>query len=396
MPPRKAGVERNLPPIRNELMTGEVQSTVLSTKCRVQDVRFGPADEEGTTETFVRIKTQIPHATMPHFIMRKAADNYISATSMYRAVFYKSTTAQEKHEMDVIRKELAARSDENASGVWIPGTPDALQLAEVYGIRPWVQALLDAPVSKSAYPEDQRSPSGAAKSSSPIQMQSSHPSVTETPSRKSTRERSQSPRKTLAASSRKVKKAAKDVAGTIAEDVNEVSEAVKKSVQSASKKVDSAKAAAKSQVESPISVAKSKPSQQVAELAQDLLPSTDQVEDRISATVSSVGQSVTDMMAEARAQVEAAQKKDSAALAESGLGKTERKKKRELEVDENEDGDEEAGVVNGQRVQDGVVSVKRSRVEDLEVVLVQERRKVRALFGLVVGLGVTAVLPYVL
>lgn len=406
MPPRKAPLERNLPTHRNELMTGQVDESILSSKCRVQDVRFGSPAEDGTTETFVRIKTQIPNASMPHFIMRKAEDDYISATSMYRAVFYKSTTAQEKHEMDVIKKELAARSDENASGVWIPGAPDALRLADLYGIRPWVQALLDAPITKSSYPEEQRSPASTSKAVVSPQQGSTPPTssvASATPSRKGTRERSQSPRKAIAASSRKVKKVAKEVVETITEDVDEVAAAITRSVQPSKSKATAA--FVDPQVDSPISKSKTKPSAQIAELAKSLVPNgissgeedthagvdddnDDDEEATFSAKVDGEGQSVADMVAEARAQVKAAQDKDAAALIESGLEQGQKSKKRDLEVDD--------GAVEDGSTKDQVVGVKRNRLEDLEVDLVQERRKVRALFGLVIGLGATAVLPYLL
>lgn len=377
MPPKatskKDAPERNLPALRNQLMLGEVDPIILGTKCRVQDVRFGGSDQDGVTETFVRIKTQLPSANMPHFIMRKAVDDYVSATSMFRAVFYGATTKQEKHEMDVVRKELAARSDDNASGVWIPGTPDALQLAELYGIKPWVQALLDAPTSKSSYSQDDRRSSNAA--TSPQQSSSAHqsPAVAATPSRKTTRERSQSPRKIVAASARKVKKAAEKTIATIQEDVNGVTETVKDSLPT-------------------LSGAGIK----IADLLENVTGSSEPVanqeddenEVKYTATIANEGQSMADMVKEARAQVEEAQRKDNEALTSSGLGtsktKNTRSKKRPLEKDEDE------------LVKDQTVSVKRSRVEDLEVQVIKEKRKVRALFGLVIGLGATAILPYIL
>lgn len=375
MPPRKTPVERNLPLVKNDLMLGEVDPTILSTKCRVQDVRFGPSDEEGVTETFVRIKTQIPQSEMPHFIMRKAADDYISATSMFRAVYYKCNESQEQNEMKVVKRELAARSDENASGVWIPGTPDALQLADVYGIRPWVQALLDAPTSKAAYPQDQRSPA-ANSPTRPSPPTSS--SVAATPSRKATRERSQSPRKSVAASTRKVKKVAKDAVDTIKEDANEIADTVQKTVTSASKKIEtklSPKAPKNTKANS------TKPSEQVAMLTTD-----DSDEVQFSPNKDAEGSSISDMIAEARQQVEVAKEKDAQALSKSGLSSTAKSasKKRELEVDADDE------------VKNQIISVKRGRVEELEVGLIQEKRKVRALYGLVLGLGATAILPYLL
>lgn len=370
---------RNLPKIRNELMTGEVDVAVLSTKCRVQDVKFGPPEEEGIIETFVRIKTHLPDKEQPHFIMRKAADDYISATSMYRAVFQGTTMAQEKNEMEVVKRELAARSDLNASGVWVPGVPDALQLADVYGIRPWIEALLAAPTTKSAYPDEQRSPSGSvARGSTPMS------SVSATPSRRSVRERSQSPRKQIAASSRKVKKAAKDAVHTIKEDFNEVSDAVQNSVLPKVQKVGKAVASEADHTFSSASKPKSEePSDAVSDLAK-ALEHSDVEEVKFTTTVASEGKSMSEMVAEARAQVEAAQEKDALALTESGLSSSAASNKKRGIEDEDEE------------LKNQIISVKRSKMEELEVGLVQERRKVRALFGLVLGLGATAILPYIL
>ena len=368
MPPKatKSLTERNLPTIKNHSMLNETDPTVLSSKCRVQDVRFGGPLEEGVTETFVRIKTLLPPGNSPHFIMRKAADNYVSATSMFRAVFPDAPQKQEKQEMEIIRRELAARQDVNASGVWIPGTPDALQLAEVYGIKPWVQALLDAPTTKAAYPDDRKSPSSAHTPAKKEASSTRKEASSVSPTKKATRERSASPRKSavsVVATARKAKKAAKEATETITEDVNDVTEAIKASVKPVvnGMKITDLLESVTETVENAVSAVRS--------TVEDTLP--------LSATITNTGQSMAEMMEQARTQVADAISKDSAALTKSGLPRK-TPKKRALEEE------------------DSVVSIKRSRVESLEIEVVKEKRKVRALFGLVIGLGATAILPYVL
>lgn len=428
-------------------MTGEVDIEILRSKCRVQDVKFDSRGGVGPrTETFVRIKTRVPGLEVPHFIMRKAEDDYISVTSMYRAVFYKSTLAQEKEEMEIVKRELAARLDTNASGLWIPGTPDALQLADVYGIRPWIEALLSAPTTRSDYGDEQRSPPSSQNGeSTPIE------SVQATPSRKSTRERSRSPRKQLAASARKpkssaqdipskikedvngvlesvqsstapgikkIKNLAQDISDTIQEDVNEVTESMRNTTAPSTKKIaktaqdisktlkEDGNGAIKS-VQIPTSPSIKKVGKAISRPLKEALSSAEagatKVSDYVAATadglngaeensdevkytttVASTGKSMSEIVAEARAQVEAAQEKDKLALSKSGLASPSKvNRKRALEVED-------------EHMKDQTVSIKRTRVEELEVGLIQERRKVRALFGLVIGLGATAILPYVL
>lgn len=421
MPPKKVA-ERNLPAIKNEIMLKEIDPAVLSTKCRVQDVRFGAPDQEGTTETFVRIKTQNPTTTVPHFIMRKAKDDYISATSMFRAVYHKASEAQMKNEMEIVRRELAARSDDNASGVWVPGTPDALQLADIYGIRPWVQALLDAPTSKAEYGDESRPGSSGSRLTPPpssLPTDSASPKtnhstthkseqlVAATPSRKSGRERSTSPRKIVPASARKLKKAALETLDTVGEHTQEVAEDVKGVVPDIKAKADDVADAVQKPISSttakvPKSVSKaasltkkaaSSAAKAVKAAAENGIEEAEEGGNLFTTSVASVGQSMSDMMAEARAQVEAAEHKDAEALAESGLAPPQKRKssKRQAKEAALEDDDDEDGALKEQ-----AISVKRSKVEDLEIGLVQEKRKVRALFGLVIGLGATAILPYLL
>lgn len=305
--PKKQAKQRSLPEERNDAMLLETDPALLASKCRVQDVKFNKGDDEPPhTETFVRIKTMRPGFDTPHFIMRKAADDYISATSMFRAVFHRAQNAEERHEMEVVQRELAARDDPYASGVWIPAR-DALKLAEIYGIRPWIAALLGASNVKgttTGTPSSSRGTTGL-----PDLMPPAEPIIPHIPPPTTTTKRAKSP--------------------------------------------------ARKELESK-------------------LPAD----------------GVASELSLARAQVEAAQRKDAEALKAVAASSTQqlpttaskpRRKRTRAEVDDEAATDGEA-----------TIPVKRARVAELELAVVQERRKVRALVGLVLGLGATAILPYVL
>ena len=373
MPPKKIK-QRNLPEERNASMLGEQDASALASKCRVQDVKFNrPDDDQAHTETFVRIKTQRPGFETPHFIMRKAADDYISATSMFRSVFHKATSAQERLEMDIIARELRARDDEFASGVWVPAE-DALKLADVYGIRPWIVALLDASSAKSTNtPLSSRGGATTADRHTPISPSSSGSAA-------------------AVAAPQSIPPAAAKRARSPARKTN----------QAAALAQAASLAAPTSATTTTTNITNSDGLVPKVEIASPSKPSAAPVPSK-----KIDGGSAADELAIAKAQVQAAQRKDAEALAKSGVNKTTgttsaaatgsapataskpRRKRTRAEV---EDDDDVIAAADAEQIP----SAKRARVIELERVVLQERRKVRALVGLVLGLGATAILPYVL
>ncbi|KAL9128682.1 MAG: hypothetical protein Q9217_002675 [Psora testacea] len=102
-----------------------------------------------------------------YFLMRRSNDGFVSATGMFKAAFPWAKHAEEQSEKEYIKALSSTATDEIAGNVWISEhfgkraiilslesfivTSPALELADDYGIAPWIRALLDpAPIAHTS------------------------------------------------------------------------------------------------------------------------------------------------------------------------------------------------------------------------------------------------------
>ncbi|KAL8698352.1 MAG: hypothetical protein Q9224_001889 [Gallowayella concinna] len=312
-----------------------------------------------------------------YFLMRRSADGYVSASGMFKAAFPWATQAEEKTEKSYLQSLETTSREEVAGNIWVSETT-ALDLAEDYGLLPWVKALLapdDVMKNSDNYDKSITPPPKyifTANDKTHLPPPSSRAS---TPARSRGRPRASSPTKSeKAASPRKqrVTKASK------AEDAANT-RAAAAFLQDAL--MDSQKPAIEEDDEG----------EEEAGTVKVELSETTQVNGEVETTTTNVKvnlpggmsaqvppqEQTEEIIREAKAVVEAARQLE-------GESSKASKKRKADELDE--DSDEEAD----RQLQ----PAKKARLAEQE--LKKERVKNRALFGVAFTLAVGAILPYVI
>ncbi|KAF2645266.1 hypothetical protein P280DRAFT_115810 [Massarina eburnea CBS 473.64] len=104
-----------------------------------------PKDLGGSGIFTFKSATSYPES---YFLMRRSSDGYVSATGMFKAAFPWAALAEEEAERKYQKTLSSAGHAEVAGSVWI-APEEALLLADEYGMRTWIMALLDPePIEK--------------------------------------------------------------------------------------------------------------------------------------------------------------------------------------------------------------------------------------------------------
>jgi hypothetical protein len=421
MPSEKKIKERSLPSQRNPLLQGAdipAYNELVDMRRLGQTNLGSKGGNEAVLFSYVHLRAPLPQslegseifgsmAPESYFLMRRSQDGYVSSTGMFKASFPWAKKKEEDHERQYVREHFEKTSpDETAGNLWIHPT-DALALADDYGMRLWIEALLD---NESVIPSDHRkrniTPPPPYFKPAESDAGSVASSTAPAPRRRSTR--SVSPSKRLGSTPRKTRaKAAKD--SPLKKEVAPIAEAMEEETEVVTL-TTTEKTTLTSTETTPVltngngietsltTPAKGEPTiklrvDQESEEKGDVTVARNSVKLELASgelelpagkiTVPIV-ETAQEMIAKAKEMVAEAQRLDSGSdvIPVNGVGR--KRKAEDVECAEEVGAGEESGYRH----------VKRSKV--LEEELKREKVKNKALIGLTAVLAIGAIFPYVL
>ncbi|KAH0605581.1 uncharacterized protein H6S33_004803 [Morchella sextelata] len=144
----------NIPPYNELVEMRRLGQTNLGTK----------SPNDANLFSYVHLRAPLPQpldgseifgnsAPESYFLMRRSQDGFVSSTGMFKASFPWAKKKEEDLERQYVREHFAQTSNEETAGnLWVHPT-DALTLADDYGMRVWIEALLD---NEAVVPSDHR------------------------------------------------------------------------------------------------------------------------------------------------------------------------------------------------------------------------------------------------
>ncbi|KAL7275657.1 hypothetical protein RUND412_001390 [Rhizina undulata] len=337
-----------------------------------------------------------PRAPESYFLMRRSQDGFVSSTGMFKASFPWALKKEEDAERQHVKEFFARTSTEETAGnVWVHPA-DALTLADEYGMKIWIEALLDNdPVMPSDHRKRQITPpppfykGDKPESDAGSVVSNPTPAPAPQPRRRSTR--SASPSKRIIATPRKTRASkALAVDSPLKREVipSETTNGVA-SIKTIERTLFSKKAFApvltngeSAAINESISVKKESVKVEVDEAVEstgDVAIKTTHVKVELPDGIADIPlpESTEEMIAKAKAMVAEARKAD-------GEDDLSHKKRKVHDLSEKKEGEEEEE------------EVRRVKRRVLEEQLKREKVKARALLGLSATLAIGAMIPFLL
>jgi len=155
--------KRTLPKRFNPCLTNPPLYQELVEMRRLGSTNLGEKTGSSGLFSYVHLRVALPPlddqelfgngAPESYFLMRRSKDGFVSSTGMFKASFPWAKKSDEEAEKRYVKEHFENTSKEETAGnVWVDPV-DALALADEYGMRLWIEALLD---NEPVMPSDHR------------------------------------------------------------------------------------------------------------------------------------------------------------------------------------------------------------------------------------------------